>query len=116
LGVKDGRRVRLISSPPSLENVGASMSHNRTGLHGLLQGKILLFFINSNFKFCHWFDIYLTTLSASRLSSIDDRVINEYGEDGGMRIGRDYRSTRKIPVPVSFSPPQIPYVLTWNRI
>jgi hypothetical protein len=35
-------RVRLTTSPPSvsrcLENVAASTSHNRMGLHGLLQG------------------------------------------------------------------------------
>jgi hypothetical protein len=30
----------------------------------------------------------LFTLSASRIYSIDDRMINEYGEVGGMRIGR----------------------------
>jgi hypothetical protein len=42
-GVKGGRRVRLTILPPSVsrlsrENVGASTSHNRMGLHGLLQG------------------------------------------------------------------------------
>jgi hypothetical protein len=41
LGVKVGRRVMLKTSPSSvsqfLENVGASMSHNPIGLHGLLQ-------------------------------------------------------------------------------
>jgi hypothetical protein len=41
-GVKGGRSVRL-TSPPSVnrlsrENLGASMSHNSMGLHGLLQG------------------------------------------------------------------------------
>jgi hypothetical protein len=39
LGVKDGWRVRLATSPlltDCLENVGASMSHNPMGLHGLL--------------------------------------------------------------------------------
>jgi hypothetical protein len=42
-GVKGGRHVRLTTLPPSVsrlssENVGASMSHNPMGLHGLLQG------------------------------------------------------------------------------
>jgi hypothetical protein len=42
-GGKSGRQVRLTTSPPSVsrlsrENVGASTSHNPTGLHGLLQG------------------------------------------------------------------------------
>jgi hypothetical protein len=40
-GVKSGRRVSLTTLPPSVsrlsrENVGASMSHNLMGLHGLL--------------------------------------------------------------------------------
>jgi hypothetical protein len=42
-GVKDGRRVRLTTLPPSVsrlsrENVGASTSHNPMGLDSLLQG------------------------------------------------------------------------------
>jgi hypothetical protein len=41
-GVKDSWRVRLTTPPPSvsrlsIENVGASTSHNPMGLHGLLQ-------------------------------------------------------------------------------
>jgi hypothetical protein len=41
--VKGGRRVRLTNLPPSVSrlsraNVGASTSHNPTGLDGLLQG------------------------------------------------------------------------------
>jgi hypothetical protein len=44
LGLKCGQCVRLTTLPPSVsrlstQNVGASMSHNRMGLHGLLQGE-----------------------------------------------------------------------------
>jgi hypothetical protein len=46
-GVKGGRRVGLTTlqpsvSGPSRQNVGASTSHNRMGLHGLLQGYLYL--------------------------------------------------------------------------
>jgi hypothetical protein len=34
---------------------------------------------------------------------------------GGMRIGRGYRSTQRIPVPVPLSPPKFPHDLTWDR-
>jgi hypothetical protein len=42
VGVKGGRRVRLTPLPPSVsrlsrEDVGASMSHNPMGLHGVLE-------------------------------------------------------------------------------
>jgi hypothetical protein len=52
--VKDGLRVRLKILPPSVsriskENVGASTSHNRMGLHGLF---------NDNFNFT--LDLYLS--------------------------------------------------------
>jgi hypothetical protein len=48
-GLKDGRRVRLTTSLPSVsrlsrENVGASTSYNPMGLHGLLQRELYLFF------------------------------------------------------------------------
>jgi hypothetical protein len=45
LGVKGGRRVRLTSPhlwADCLENVGASTSHNPTGLHGLLLDSVTL--------------------------------------------------------------------------
>jgi hypothetical protein len=51
-GVKDGRRVRLTTLPPSVsrlstENVGTSTSHDPMGLRGLLQGEIYLFNLRS---------------------------------------------------------------------
>jgi hypothetical protein len=47
-GGKDGPRVRLINSQPSVnrlsrENVGASTSDKHMGLHSLLQGQLYLF-------------------------------------------------------------------------
>jgi hypothetical protein len=49
LRVKGGRRVRLTTLLPSVsrlsrQNVGALMSHNPRGLHGLSLGKLYLFF------------------------------------------------------------------------
>jgi hypothetical protein len=43
---------------------------------------------------------YLLTVSVLRQCSVDDRMINEYGADGGMRIGRGNRSTQRKPAPV----------------
>jgi hypothetical protein len=37
------------------------------------------------------------------------------GTVGGMRIGRENRSTRRKPAPVPFCIPQIPHDLTWAR-
>jgi hypothetical protein len=47
---------------------------------------------------------------------IDDD--DECGAVGGMRIGRENRSTRRKPNPVPLSPPQIPHDRTWatNRL
>jgi hypothetical protein len=41
---------------------------------------------------------------------------DDYGADGGMRIGRGNRNTRRKPAPVPLCPPQIPHDLTWDRI
>jgi hypothetical protein len=37
---------------------------------------------------------YLTTVTVSGLYGIDDKMINEYGIVGGMRIGRENRSKK----------------------
>jgi hypothetical protein len=58
---------------------------------------------------------YLAALSVLRLYSIGDRMINEYGAVGGMRIGRGNWSTSWDPAPVPFCPPQIPHDLTWDQ-
>jgi hypothetical protein len=44
-------------------------------------------------------------------------MIDDYecGKVGGMRIGREGRSTRRKPTPVPLSPPQIPHDLTRAR-
>jgi hypothetical protein len=44
---------------------------------------------------------YLTTLSGSRLNSIDDRIIKEYGTVCGIKIGRGNGSSWRKPAPVS---------------
>lgn len=51
----------------------------------------------------------LTTLTVSRLHSVCDRMINEYG------IGRGNRSVRRKAVPVPLCPLQIPQDLSWDR-
>jgi hypothetical protein len=43
---------------------------------------------------------------------VDD---DEYGEVGGIRIGRGNRSTWRKPAPVPHCPPQIPYDMNWDR-
>jgi hypothetical protein len=57
---------------------------------------------------------YLATLSLSRLYSVDDGMINKYGEVGGTRTGRENRSTRRTPAPVPLYPPHFPRDLTWD--
>jgi hypothetical protein len=58
---------------------------------------------------------YITTLSGSRLYTVDDRMINEYGAVGGMRIGGGNSSPRRKHASFSFCPPKIPHELTWDR-
>jgi hypothetical protein len=48
----------------------------------------------------------------SKLYSVDDAMINEYGAAGGMRSGRKIRSTRRKPAPVPLSTLQIPRDVT----
>jgi hypothetical protein len=49
------------------------------------------------------------------LYSLDDRMINECGADGGMRTGRgNHCSTRKL-VPVPGCPSEITRALAWDR-
>lgn len=43
------------------------------------------------------------------------RMLDEYGEFGGMRTGREYQSAPRKPGPVPLCPPQIPHDLTWDR-
>jgi hypothetical protein len=50
-----------------------------------------------------------------RLHSIDDRMINECGEVGGIIIGSGNRRTRRNSVPVPLCPPQISQELTTDR-
>jgi hypothetical protein len=43
------------------------------------------------------------------------RMIDEHLAFGGMRIGKENRSTRRKPAPVPHCPPQISHKLTWAR-
>lgn len=54
-------------------------------------------------------------LSVSRPYIINDRMIDEYGRDGGMRICKGNRSTLRKPVPVPLYPPKIPHDLAWYQ-
>jgi hypothetical protein len=48
----------------------------------------------------NYFNIVISLLSVSRLCSVDDMIINEYGAVGGMIIGKRKRSTRIKPAAV----------------
>jgi hypothetical protein len=69
---------------------------------------------------------FLVSLGGVRLSPLgtsatvgllyQPRMIDDdYGEVGGMRIGRGNRSTRRQPALLPLCPAQIPYDLTWDR-
>jgi hypothetical protein len=51
---------------------------------------------------------YLMTLSVARVSNIDDKMINEYAEVGGMRIGRENQSYWRKPAPAPLRLPHFP--------
>jgi hypothetical protein len=60
------------------------------------------------------FVAYLTTLSVLRLYSVDDRMVNEYGAVGGLKVGRGNRITRRKAALLPLCPPQIAHYLIWN--
>jgi hypothetical protein len=79
-------------------------------------GTGIMFPVHKEKNICNTFEVcYLTTLVGLRLHSVDNRMINECGAVGGMRIGRGNRSTRRKPAPIPLRPPQIPHDLTWDR-
>jgi hypothetical protein len=55
-----------------------------------------------------------SNLPDPRLYSVGDRMINEYGAVGGMRIGRGNRSNWRKPTPLPLRPPQIQHYLGSN--
>jgi hypothetical protein len=79
-----------------------------------LEKNRLLFRALWSYKFLASEPIHLTTISMSKLYSVDC-MINKCGSIGGMRIDRGNGSTRRNPAPVSFCPPEIPYYFTWGR-
>jgi hypothetical protein len=58
---------------------------------------------------------YLTTLPVSRLYTVDNRMINEYGAVGGMRIIKGNLSIRVKHTPILIFP-QTAHDLIWDRI
>lgn len=59
---------------------------------------------------------YLTLLSLTRLYSVNDMVINEYGAVSVTETGRSNGSTQRKPVLISFYPSQISQDLSPDRI
>jgi hypothetical protein len=59
---------------------------------------------------------HLTTLLLTRLYSINDTMINEYGAVAVMETARSNGSAQRKPSPISFCPSQIPQDLTPDRI
>lgn len=51
----------------------------------------------------------------SKLYSIDDSLINEYGTTGGMKIDRETRNIPRKPSPGLLCPPLNPHDLTWDQ-
>jgi hypothetical protein len=60
-----GRGVRMITSPPSVNNVGSLTSHNSIGLHALLWGKLYSYFFTlfstTEADILLWNYLYLST-------------------------------------------------------
>jgi hypothetical protein len=54
-------------------------------------------------------------MSFNNYIAIDDRMISEYEEVVGMRVGRESGCTQRKPTPVPLYPPQIPHDLTWDQ-
>jgi hypothetical protein len=50
---------------------------------------------------------YLTTLPVTRLYTVDDKMINERGAVGGIKMGRANLSPRRQADPMTFCPLQI---------
>jgi hypothetical protein len=59
-----------------------------------------------------WGGVRLSPLGTYQPQMIDG---DECGAIGRMRTGRENQSTRRKPVPVPLTPPQIPHNLTWVR-
>jgi hypothetical protein len=92
-----------------LDILGETTKHIRsTGV--MCAARIFLRFLEVGSDWVHLVRRPLTGL-LHQPRMIDD----EWGALGGMRIDRGNRSTRRKPVPVIFSPPQIPHDLTCAR-